>query len=420
MFYYVPLEPYPERYTMQLSAEKTGWYEYNWYVNDINFRRIEPITDHRHNIPSRRITEHAFYGNITTGSVVDAISRPLYTFRQVEHLLVLLDRGLITNDDVIFFDDFWTPGFEALPYAFHLKGVKPKMYAYCWAQSVDEFDFTHSMQKWIRPFERGISNCLDGIFVANTLLAEKLRRGLGISGDKIHVVGLPFDSREVMARMPTKYQLERFGKDRMSERDNQVVFSSRWDVEKNPDFFLKVATKMLESEEIGARLGSLSFVVCTSAPKIRSNKPDLLIGLEMMLGKYPDNFFLKENLSKEEYYKILTESKVQFNCADQDWVSFTLLEASVAGCYPVYPYFRSFPETFNHRLQFLYKHKDLNAAVDLITAGLVTDEFDRDSIIKRSWIHSRFDDTWKRMAVVMGIGADSTIEASIAPLYEDE
>ena len=34
-----------------------------------------------------------------------------------------------------------------------------------------------------------------------------------------------------------------------------------------------------------------------------------------------------ENLKKDEYYKILADSRVLFNCALQDWVSNTVSEA---------------------------------------------------------------------------------------------
>ena len=34
---------------------------------------------------------------------------------------------------------------------------------------------------------------------------------------------------------------------------------------------------------------------------------------------------------------------MQFNCAEQDWVAYTLLEATLFGCLPLYPAWKDFP-----------------------------------------------------------------------------
>jgi hypothetical protein len=53
-----------------------------------------------------------------------------------------------------------------------------------------------------------------------------------------------------------------------------------------------------------------------------------------------------ENLTKNEYYNLVNDSRVLFNCALQDWVSNTVSEADTLGCNVLYPAYRSFPETF--------------------------------------------------------------------------
>jgi hypothetical protein len=60
------------------------------------------------------------------------------------------------------------------------------------------------------------------------------------------------------------------------------------------------------------------------------------------------------DLSKDEYYGILNDSRVLFNCALQDWVSNTVSEADALGCNVVYPAYRSFPETFANDHTRLY------------------------------------------------------------------
>jgi hypothetical protein len=61
-----------------------------------------------------------------------------------------------------------------------------------------------------------------------------------------------------------------------------------------------------------------------------------------------------DNLEKNNYYDLLTHTRVLFNCALQDWVSNTVSEADTLGCNVLYPAYRSFPETFANDHERLY------------------------------------------------------------------
>jgi glycosyltransferase involved in cell wall biosynthesis len=403
MLYYLPLEPYKERYTMQLSAAETGWFERNWLAANVNYKRIQPPFS-TPTTPPR---------SIKTGRVLDAVGRSRWAMGQIDQLLSLADRDYISSTDVIYLDDFWHPGVQALPYLFQQKGIKPRMYAFCWAQSVDQYDFTYAMRDWIRHFERGTAALLDGVFVASTELKTLLAREWVAHEGKVEVVGLPFDSGEVKSRMPEDYQVYT-DRDRLSKlidvsgyptempRKNQVVFSSRWDREKDPQFFCRVAEIVLRETQ------DVKFVVCSSADVIRSNYPGLVNSLDDMAIRHPHNFQVATGLTKEAYYRILTESKVQFNCADQDWVSFTLLEAVTAGCYPLYPYFRSFPETFDRDMRFMYPKDNEQEAAKKLLAVLRTpdDLWAADQIAERQQIVRRHDMTWMRILDRMQVHFD--------------
>ena len=421
MLYYLPLEGYQERYTLQWSAPKAGWLERRWREEGIEYIRIDGAS------PNTVRT-------IKAGCVLDAVGRSNFCFSQISKLLELAENGEIKNSDTILLDDFFTPGIEALPYAFSLMGLKPKMYAFLHAQSVDQYDFTRPMMKWgIRHFERGIASILDGIFVCCSTLKDCVVNGGrlthvngtneqvdfegvhvgGLCGpEKVFITGHPFASDEVMERMPEWYRIFRdpvrylklIGESGVSQyqpypsRKNQVIWSSRWDKEKQPELFLGAVDRVLAKEPY------TKFVICTSARKLRSNDPSLLKLLSDYIDKYPNNIELKEGLSKEAYYAILCESKVQTNMALQDWVAISLLEASVAGAYPIYPAFRSFVETFRNDSQFLYTPWKLDEAADKMVAILNrNDLWTYEAIQGRSWIHTRFDSAYKRQLQIMGI-----------------
>lgn len=396
--YYLPLESYEDRYTMQWTAPKTGWLEKNWIKARIDYERIDSLAN------TCRSPESG--GTVTTGVVLNPTLRTKHCFAQVSQIIEQVMSGAITNKDVIYWDDFWHPGIEALPYTFQqVLGPKehwPKCYAFLHAQSVDEYDFTYPMRNWMRCYELGQVEWMTGVFVDCPSLKSLLVHELLVPQNKVHVVGLPFDVEEVMSRMPANYQFAMRSSTQetpIPTRKNQVVFSSRWDKEKDPMFFLRVAEAVLKSVPKLAP----TFVVTTSAPKLRSNDSGLITALQAVMERNPGRVVLRENQSKEDYYATLAESKVQFNCSDQDWVSYTLLEGSAAGCVPVYPWFRSFPETLLRRREFMYcKGEVCEAANHVAKVLLRNDLWTRNEIEKRSWIHNRFNNTWARMLWHMG------------------
>jgi glycosyltransferase involved in cell wall biosynthesis len=363
--FYLPLEPLPERYTVQLSAAGCGWLEWRWRQHDIPYERIE----------GEQLTSY-----IKHGSVLDANGRGFWALSQIKELLRKIDAGEVTSDDVIYFDDFWHPGISALPYSFHLTGVRPKMFAMLHAQSVDVHDFTYPMRHWMRPFEIGIGRVLSGIFVTSTCLRDLcLYAGIG-TPETVHLCGLPYNSDEVRTHLTTR-----------PSRKNQVVYSSRWDKEKRPDIFLQIV------DEVVRWRPDISFVVTTSAKELRSNDESLRTLLAEYLEKYPDNLTLRVGQTKEQYYTNLLESKVQINTADQDFVSWTMLEATTCGCYPLYPYFLSFPEALEYHHEFMYVKNDVrNAAFQLIRLVDAPE-----GLLDVDWVYKKYDKSWERMYNVM-------------------
>lgn len=384
MLYYVPLEPYKERYTMQWSAAKTGWLERRWIEAEIPYTRIDGEMGELVDRPMK------------TGYVLDGVKRTRWGFSQVERILNLADNGVIKTDDVIYFDDFWHPGIEMLAYNFHLMKIAPRMFAFLHAQSVDEFDFTYPMRTWMRPFEQGIAAMLNGVFVDCTILKDLVVQGSICSGHKVHVVGLPICVEEIRSRIPPLATEQ--------PRKNHVVFSARWDWEKNPDFFLRVARQILKHRD------DVKFIVCTGSKMVRSNRPSLLAKLAEATLDFPNNIIVKQGLSKEEYYHELAQAKIQMSTSDQDFVSITLLEASIAGAFPVYPYFRSFPEVLRREQQFFYERLDVGSAVFKLLSVLDRDDlWTPEARRERGWIHDRMDTTWRRMLAFMGVQGATNI-----------
>lgn len=59
-------------------------------------------------------------------------------------------------------------------------------------------------------------------------------------------------------------------------------------------------------------------------------------------------------LSKNEYYSLLSDSRIHFTCNLQEWVGNTVNEASTFGVLPLHGAYRGFPETLFNDPRHLY------------------------------------------------------------------
>ena len=310
--FYFGLEPLKARYTYQLSKE---WMPATFapYSDKLEFVDVEGEFD-----PDQQIK---------VGAVLDAVGRGKFAMSQCSSFLDMLNNDQVNNGDVIFLQDYWHPGIEAILYAVDLYGIEIEIYAMLHAQSVDEYDFTYPMREWMRGFELGLDKRMTGIFVGSTIHKDQLRQA-GFEAP-IHVVSLPLHLELTRAKLP--------GYNINQRKKNVVVYSSRLDKEKNPFFMMAVAEKYLEE------FPGVEWHVTTSGKEFKSMLPGVLDALNELSERNP-RFKLLNNLTKEEYYRELAEAKIQFNCSLQDYVSWTVLESTAFGCDIVFPKFRSFPE----------------------------------------------------------------------------
>jgi hypothetical protein len=95
----------------------------------------------------------------------------------------------------------------------------------------------------------------------------------------------------------------------------------------------------------------VEFAIFSGGP-LRSNNPRYIERARQMESE--GKLRIYENLKKNDYYALVNNTRVLFNCALQDWVSNTVSEADTLGCNVLYPAYRSFPETFANDPDRLY------------------------------------------------------------------
>lgn len=325
MLYHVPLESYSDRYTSQWSAPGSrGWLESKWMDYQIPFHRVDGLTN-----------------TTVSKGVIDFERRVEHAFIQTRKLINLINTGIITGNDTILFDDFWHPGVEQIRLAGCMKGVHPTMQAFCHAQSIDKYDFLHKWKHEVRATEIAYSGVYDTVFVNNNILAE-LFKAMDDYAD-VAVCGHVFDSQQVLR------QAGGLSKDDFNQKQNRIVFSSRWAEEKQPGLFLEFADTVLSDPlltSVNTEVWVLSGSSLVDIPWSRE--------LRLLKNRYNNRFVVLDNLTKTEYYDALKYAKIQVSTSLQDWISFCLLESVTLGCYPLYPNFRSFPGAFGPLAASLY------------------------------------------------------------------
>lgn len=323
--YHIGLESYKARYTYQLQS----WYEAVFKQRDINYVIVEGDT-----LDDTKA--------IVTGQVLDAHGRTYYSMTQLANLVKLMKAGEINNEDVILFEDMFTPGIESLPYILNQvdAAYRPKIFVRCLAQTIDPDDFVHvcGMQTWMGHYEKMVDSFVDGVLATNEEMVMHMKIA-GWTAPIYNISGLAFGKAEVQSRVAKIND--------WADRKHRVVFSARWDQEKNPNFYMD----LIEEYFIRHPDTAVEFCICSGA-KLKSNNDSYMARTRDL--QTAGKLTVYEDLGKNDYYDIVNNSRVVFNCALQDWVSNTVSEADALGCNVLYPAYRSFPETFSNDHERLY------------------------------------------------------------------
>ncbi len=338
--YYMGLETYKARYTLQLTEWSKRVFDSRGF--DVSY------------VPGLTLSNGE---KIVVGQVLDAHGRSYFGMSQLMNLVRLMQQGEVTNEDVVYFEDMFQPGIESLGYILDQvpSEMRPRVYVRCLAQSIDPDDFVHvwGMSKWMGLYEQMVCEIVRKSNGAVLATNEEMVMNMKIAGwdcPIYNISGLAFGKSEVQERVGNNIKP-------FSERKHRVVFSARWDQEKQPDFYMDVI-KAWHERHPGS---GVEFAVCSGA-KLKSNNDSYMQRTRDM--QAAGLLTIYEDLEKNDYYNIVNDSRVVFNCALQDWVSNTVSEADALGCNVLYPAYRSFPETFANDHTRMYVPWSIEDALD--------------------------------------------------------
>ena len=317
--FYCGLESYEARYTLQLSE---------WNRRVFDRRGLDVVY-----VPGDTIDSSQ---SISVGQVLDAHGRSYFSMSQMMNLVQMMRKGEVTSEDVVYFEDMFQPGIESLPYILDQVDAdqRPKIYVRCLAQAIDPDDFVHvwGMAGWMSTYEKMVNHFVTGVLATNEEMVAHMRIA-GWTAPIYNISGLAFGKEEVLERIGGVENIKPFG-----ERKRRVGFAARWDQEKQPGFFMDLIDMYGE-----LTTEPCEFAIFQGGP-LRSNNPEYVTRARQMEAE--GKLKIYDNLTKNDYYALVNDSRVLFNCALQDWVSNTVSEADTLGCNVLYPAYRSFPETF--------------------------------------------------------------------------
>lgn len=317
--FYMGLEPYEGRYTLQLQQ---------WNEAVFKRRGIDYVI-----VPGSTIDNTKA---ISVGQVLDAHGRSYFGMSQMMNLVQMMRSGEVTGQDVIYFEDMFQPGIESLPYIMDQipHHQRPRVFVRCLAQAIDPDDFVHvwGMAKWMGLYEKMVNEFATVLATNEEMVAHM--RIANYTAPIYNISGLAFGKAEVIERVGGLSEIRRF-----DQRALRVVFAARFDQEKQPDFFMD----LIEEYHHRNPNSGVEFAVLSGGP-LRSNNSKYLDRAYKLEAE--GKLKIRKDLNKNQYYAIVNDSRVLFNCALQDWVSNTVSEADALGCNVLYPAYRSFPETF--------------------------------------------------------------------------
>jgi hypothetical protein len=323
--FYMGLESYEARYTLQLTE---------WNRRVFDKRGLDVVY-----VPGETIDDSK---NIVVGQVLDAHGRSYFSMSQMMNLVQMMRNGEVTSGDVIYFEDMFQPGIESLPYILDQipADLRPRIYVRCLAQAIDPDDFVHvwGMASWMSTYERMVNHFVTGVLATNEEMVAHMRIA-GWTAPIYNISGLAFGKAEVLERLGG--ELKPF-----DTRTRRVGFAARFDQEKQPGFFMDLVEMYHEQSN-----QTCEFAIFQGG-KLRSNNPEYIDRALQLQAQ--GKLKIYDNLKKNDYYALLNDTRVLFNCALQDWVSNTVSEADALGCNVLYPAYRSFPETFANDPNRLY------------------------------------------------------------------
>jgi len=246
----------------------------------------------------------------TPGAFLNFGGTNIYKASQVEQLGRLFCTGAVQAGDHFIFTDAWHPGIINLKYMSELLGIPVTTHGLWHAGSYDPQDFLGRLvgdKPWVRFAEKSFFEAFDHNYFATDFHIDMFCKNL------LHIVmpqtieGFKEIGKIVRTGWPMEYMDDTLSAYKNMTKRDLVLFPHRIAPEKQVEIFRDLATHLPQYE----------FVVCQD-----------------------------QQLTKDQYHRLLGESKLVFSCSLQETLGIGCYEGSLVDAIPMVPDRLSYSEMY--------------------------------------------------------------------------
>ena len=273
----------------------------------------------------------------TPGAFLNFGGTNIYKARQVEEIARLFTSDKVVDGDHFLFTDAWHPGIINLKYMAELLGIKVRIHALWHAGSYDPQDFLGRLigdAPWVRHSEKAFFHAIDYNYFATEFHIHMFCFNL------FKCPKWMFEGRVIRTGWPMEYMPEILESYKGMPKRDLILFPHRLAPEKQVEMFRDLALALPQYE----------WIVCQD-----------------------------QQLTKDEYHRLLGESKIVFSANLQETLGISCYEGAVVDAIPLVPNRLSYTEMYDDVFKYpsawtesweqYIKHKDKLTA--LIVAHMV-------------------------------------------------
>lgn len=320
--HYIPLENLKERYTEHMNDELYQHMDYIYYPENYELKQIKK------------------------GEFLDVERTIEFKAKQIELISKAFQKGKVKTGDVFLFADIFFPGIESVKYMAELQDIEIKIAGFNYAGRADINDFVRKLNNWSDIAELSYHSVCDLVLFGSEYHRNLVVNYFNIDQNKTSVTGLVWNEKKAFNVYPY-----------YEEKEDFIVFPHRVSKEKGIDDLINYS-----------KLTNKKIIITSSGNK----KLDI---------ELPSNIEYINNLTKKDYYKILSRAKYYLSCAKQETFGYTLQEALMYNCIVACPNDVAYVEQL-HKSSLYDDIKEIN---DIFNRGLIAESKHKnttDKIIK--------------------------------------
>ena len=262
----------------------------------------------------------------TPGAFLNFGGTNVYKSNQLQQIGELFCSGRIKDGDYFLYTDAWNPTVIQLKYMAELLGVKIKIGGLWHAGSYDPQDFLGRLigdKPWVRHAEKSMYEIFDHNYFASAFHIKMFYNELFKPQRIVWREGAEFSSgihnKIIRTGWPMEYMADTLLPYKHMEKRNLILFPHRIAPEKQPEIFRDLKESLPEYE----------FVMCQ-----------------------------EQQLSKNEYHKLLGEAKIVFSANLQETLGISWYEGALVDAIPMVPDRLSYKEMAMDEFKYPSEYTD--------------------------------------------------------------